>query len=255
MHNGSVFNGRSSRARFRRHLVMLLRVVWDLVQGMYGFHLVERCVTVFGSARLTAESSEYAVAYKIGMALGKNGHTVMTGGGPGLMEAASRGARDSGGKSIACRIRLSFEQNQNNYIDRSVSFRYFFVRKVMLVRNSYALVVLPGGLGTLDELFEVLTLIQTRKILPLPVVFIGRDYWMPLLDVVKRMVTAGTISVNEMDRITRLMLVTDDPGEMIAHLEAYTSHVFEKAQSMPERIGSASDHRAEPDRATAAGAD
>ncbi|MGZ4887702.1 MAG: LOG family protein [Candidatus Angelobacter sp.] len=157
-------------ARFKRHVVMLLRVVWDFIQGIYGFHLIERCVTVFGSARLNNQSPEYAAAYNVGMVLGKNGHTVMTGGGPGLMEAASRGARESGGRSIACRIRLSFEQNRNNYIDRSVSFRYFFVRKVRLVRNSYALVILPGGLGTLDELFEVLTLIQSRKIPPLPIV-------------------------------------------------------------------------------------
>jgi uncharacterized protein (TIGR00730 family) len=255
MYDGNTLDRGSSMARFKRHVVMLLRVVWDFIQGIYGFHLIERCVTVFGSARLNNQSPEYAAAYNVGMVLGKNGHTVMTGGGPGLMEAASRGARESGGRSIACRIRLSFEQNRNNYIDRSVSFRYFFVRKVMLVRNSYALVILPGGLGTLDELFEVLTLIQSRKIPPLPIVFIGREYWMPLLNAVQQMVTAGTIRADEMDRLARLMLVTDSSDEMIAHLEAHSRHVIEKGPSLPERIGPAPGHRSEPEKATAASAD
>lgn len=255
MRDRSAPNGKSNMARVKHHFVLLLRVLWDLVQGMYGFHQVEPCVTVFGSARLTPQSSEYASAYQVGLALGRNGHTVMTGGGPGLMEAASRGARESGGRSIACRIRLSFEQNRNNYIDRSVSFRYFFVRKVMLVLNSYALVVLPGGLGTLDELFEVLTLIQTRKIQPLPIVFVGRGYWMPLLDVVERMVGVGTISAAEIERVSKLMLVTDDPAEMVAHLEAHATHVADKGQSVPNRIGRVSSRHAEPERATAASVD
>jgi uncharacterized protein (TIGR00730 family) len=187
---------------------------------MYVFHMVDPCVTVFGSARLTRERTEYQAACKVGAALGQNGFTVMTGGGPGLMEAASRGAREAGGKCVACRIRLSLEQDCNNYIDRSVTFRYFFVRKVMLVRNSCAMVLLPGGLGTLDELFEVLTLIQTKKVAPMPIVFVGKEYWQPLLDVFRFMVSAGTISVEEMERVTSLMLVTDDINEMIAHLKA-----------------------------------
>jgi uncharacterized protein (TIGR00730 family) len=212
----------------KRQFTLLIRVTWDFIQGMYAFHLVDPCVTVFGSARLTAQSPAYAVAYKVGAALGENGFTVMTGGGPGLMEAASRGARESGGKCLACRIQLSLEQNQNNYIDRSASFRYFFVRKVMLVRYSFALVVLPGGLGTLDEVFEVLTLIQTRKIPPIPIVFMGREYWQPVFDVVTQMVVAGTITVAEMDNLARLMLVTDDVGAMVAHLMANTSHLVDK---------------------------
>jgi uncharacterized protein (TIGR00730 family) len=219
--------------RIKRQLVLLMRVIWDFINGMYAFHLVEPCVTVFGSARLTPQSSAYAAAHKVGMALGGNGFTVMTGGGPGLMEAASRGTREAGGKCVACRIRLSFDQGRNNYIDHSVSFRYFFVRKVMLLRNSCALVVLPGGLGTLDELFEVLTLIQTRKIAPLPIIFMGREYWQPLLNVVNLMVTAGTISVDEMERVTSVMLVTDDVKEMIAHLRANVSQLADKGQSAP----------------------
>ena len=226
----------------KRQLVLLMRVVWDFIQGMYAFHLVGPCITVFGSARLTRQSAIYAEAYKVGMALGKNHYTVMTGGGPGLMEAASRGARESGAKCIACRIRLPFEQSRNNYIDRSVSFRYFFVRKVMLVRHSCALIVLPGGLGTLDELFEVLTLIQTKKISPVPIVFIGREYWQPLLDVVKGMVAAGTISVAEMDRISRLMLVTDDVSEMITHLKVHTGCLGDRGFSEPRQTVSSGRH-------------
>jgi uncharacterized protein (TIGR00730 family) len=135
------------------------------------------------------------------------------------MEAASRGARQAGGKCVACGIRLSLEQDKNHFIDHSVEFRYFFVRKVMLIRNSRALVVLAGGLGTLDELFEVLTLIQTRKIAPLPIILVGKDYWQPLLDVIRWMVSAGTINADELERVTRLMLVTDDVNEMIAYLK------------------------------------
>jgi uncharacterized protein (TIGR00730 family) len=215
----------------KRQLVLLLRIIWDFISGMYAFHLIEPCVTVFGSARLTRQSLEYQAACKVGRALGENGFTVMTGGGPGLMEAASRGARQAGGKCVACRIRLSLEQDKNNYIDRSVAFRYFFVRKVMLVRNSRALVVLPGGLGTLDELFEVLTLIQTRKITPLPIVFIGKDYWQPLLDVIRWMVSAGTISVDEIERVTSMMLVTDDVNEMIAYLKVTRDQLSDAGKS------------------------
>ncbi|HWF05206.1 MAG TPA: TIGR00730 family Rossman fold protein [Candidatus Angelobacter sp.] len=211
----------------KRQLFLLLRIIWDFIHGMYAFHHIGPCVTVFGSARLSRESAEYQAACRVGMALGGNGLTVMTGGGPGLMEAASRGARQAGGKCIACRITLSQEQDSNKYIDRSVAFRYFFVRKVMLLRNSCALVVLPGGLGTLDELFEALTLIQTEKIAPLPIVFIGKEYWQPLLNVIRWMVSVGTISVKEMERVTSLMLVTDDIEEMIDHLKARRGHVVD----------------------------
>jgi uncharacterized protein (TIGR00730 family) len=230
--------------RIRRQFVLLLRVVWDFLQGMYAFHLVGHCITVFGSARLTRQSAIYAEAYKVGVALGENHYTVMTGGGPGLMEAASRGARESGAKCIACRIRLPFEQSRNNYIDRSVSFRYFFVRKVMLMRHSCALIVLPGGLGTLDEVFEVLTLIQTQKIPPIPIVFIGREYWQQLFDVVKGMVAAGTISIAEMDRLSRLMLVTDDVSEMIAHLKVHTGCLGDNGFSAPRQTVSSDRHTA-----------
>jgi uncharacterized protein (TIGR00730 family) len=205
--------------RVKDHLKLLIRVLWDFIRGMYVFHFLGPCVTVFGSARLFHDTPEYETARAMGMALGENGFTVMTGGGPGLMEAANRGAREAGGECVACRIRLSFEQGRNNYVDRSVTFRYFFVRKVMLVSHSCALIVLPGGLGTLDELFEVLTLIQTGKIASLPIVFVGKQYWQPLLKVIERMALAGTISQTEMQRVMGLMLVTDEVAEAIAHVK------------------------------------
>jgi hypothetical protein len=231
--------------RIKRQLFLLLRIIGDFIHGMYAFHFVGPCVTVFGSARLPRQSAEYQAACRVGMALGGHGFTVMTGGGPGLMEAASRGARQAGGKSIACRIRLAQEQDSNNYIDRSVAFRYFFVRKVMLLRHSCALVVLPGGLGTLDELFEVLTLIQTEKIAPLPIVFIGKDYWQPLLDVIRWMVTVGTISEQEMQRVTSLMLVTDNAEEMLDHLKTKRGEVLDISKSVTSKLQPDMNHYSE----------
>ena len=231
--------------QIKRHFILLLKIVWDFIQGMRVFHLIGPCVTVFGSARLTRVAPEYETARAVGLALGQSGFTVMTGGGPGLMEAASRGAREAGGVSVACRIRLPDEQSANEYIDRSVTFRYFFVRKVMLVRNSCALVVLPGGLGTLDELFEVLTLIQTRKIPAIPIVFIGTRYWQPLIEVVEKMAAAGTISAAEMERITGSMLVTDEVAEMLAHLKAGSSELARPRRPMPPRPELSADRRPE----------
>lgn len=243
--------------RIKRQLFLLLRIIRDFIHGMYAFHFIGPCVTVFGSARLPRQSAEYQMACRVGMALGGRGFTVMTGGGPGLMEAASRGARQAGGKSIACRIRLAQEQDSNNYIDRSVAFRYFFVRKVMLLRHSCALVVLPGGLGTLDELFEVLTLIQTEKIAPLPIVFIGKDYWQPLLDVLRGMVTAGTISEKEMQRVNSLMLVTDNAEEMLDHLKTKHGEVLDISKPVTSKLqpdmNQYSDKSAKPIRGKAVG--
>src|SRR6266850_6078740 len=149
----------------------------DFLRGFRVLHFVGPCVAVFGSARIKAGSPDYELARKIGAGLSRMGFTVMTGGGPGLMEAANRGAKEAGGRSVGCNILLPTEQTPNSYVDRMVTFRYFFVRKVMLVKYSYAFVVLPGGFGTIDELFEALTLIQTRKILDFPVVLMGVDYW------------------------------------------------------------------------------
>ena len=158
----------------------------------------------------------------MGAAVARLGFTVMTGGGPGVMEAANRGARDVGGPSVGCNIELPFEQTHNPYLDRWVTCRYFFVRKVLLFKYSYAFVVLPGGLGTLDELTEALTLIQTGKIKQFPVVLMDTAYWKPFREMLQTMVTAGTISPGDLD----LMLVTDSIDEAIAHIEQHAIERF-----------------------------
>jgi len=194
----------------------VLRIARELVRGFRALHFVGPCVTVFGSARFDPDDRYYALAREMGGRLARLGLTVMTGGGPGVMEAANRGAHEAGGRSVGCNIQLPFEQKPNPYLDRFVEFRYFFVRKLMLVKYSYAFVVMPGGFGTLDELFEALTLIQTRKIQGFRVVLMGVDYWRPLLDFMAHgMVDGGTISPEDVG----LLRPTDDPAEAIAIVE------------------------------------
>lgn len=206
----------------RREIQLLLRAVRDLVRGFRALHFVGPCVTVFGSARFGEDHRYYALAREMGAAISRLGFTVMTGGGPGVMEAANRGARDAGGRSVGCNIELPHEQQPNAYLDRWVTCRYFFVRKVLLVKYSYAFVVLPGGFGTLDELMEALTLIQTGKISQFPIVLMGRDYWAPFLAMLDAMLAAQTISAADLD----LMLVTDSVAEATAHLERYAVQRF-----------------------------
>ena len=171
------------------------------------------CVTVFGSARFKEDHPYYHLARGLGARLAKAGFTVVTGGGPGIMEAANRGAKDAGGISIGCNIELPQEQKPNPYLDRWITFRHFFVRKVMLVKYSYAFVALPGGFGTLDEIFETATLIQTGKIQEFPLVLIGTEFWRPLLDFMHgRLIKEGTIDPSDAQRI----LLTDSPEEAVA---------------------------------------
>jgi len=158
----------------------------------------------------------------MGAAVSRLGFTVMTGGGPGVMEAANRGARDAGGPSVGCNIELPFEQDPNPYLDRSVTCRYFFVRKVLLFKYSYAFVALPGGLGTLDELTEALTLIQTGKIKQFPVVLICTAYWQPFVEMLRTMAEAKTMSPHDLD----LMLVTDSIHEATLHIERHAIQRF-----------------------------
>ena len=219
----------------RRQFVLLTRVIWDFIKGMYGLGPIEPCVTIFGSARLKHDQFVYQAARRLGNALGHNGFTIMTGGGPGLMEAACRGAREVGSRSFGCRINLSIEQSSNYSPDRYVTFRYFFVRKVMMLRYSCALVVLPGGFGTFDELFEVLTLIQTKKIDPLPIVFIGKTYWQPLFDVFERMVAAGTVSVTDLNLVMRHALITDDVDEVPAYIKSNSINLFRRPAKLRYR--------------------
>jgi uncharacterized protein (TIGR00730 family) len=197
----------------RFEFMRLLRISWEFLQGFRKLHFVGPCVTVFGSARFKEGDKYYTLAREAGAALAKTGFTVMTGGGPGVMEAANRGAFEVGGKSLGCNIELPFEQEANPYVDDWIDFRYFFVRKVMLVKYSYAFVILPGGFGTMDEIFETLTLIQTGKIHNFPVVVMGKAYWEPILEFIETMmIEVGTISPEDRDLIT----LTDDVDEMIA---------------------------------------
>jgi len=189
-----------------------LRVFLEFIHGFRTLHFVGPCVTVFGSARFKQDHPYYDLARRAGTALAGAGFTVMTGGGPGIMEAANRGAREAGGRSVGCNIDLPFEQKANPYLDVMLDFRYFFVRKVMLVKYSYAFIVMPGGFGTFDEVFEALTLIQTGKIRGFPVVLIGSEYWQPLLDVLRgTLLSAGTIAEKDLEYVA----VTDSPEEAV----------------------------------------
>jgi uncharacterized protein (TIGR00730 family) len=205
-----------------KELGTLFRTGRDLFRGLRALHFVGPCVTVFGSARFDEHHRYYALAREVGAGLVGLGFTVMTGGGPGVMEAANRGAREAGGRSIGCNIQLPHEQDPNPYLDRNVTCRYFFVRKVLLVKYSYAFVVMPGGFGTLDELTEALTLIQTKKISQFPVVLMGRDYWAPFVAMVHTMIEAGTVSATDLD----LMLVTDSVADAMSHIDQHAIAQF-----------------------------
>ena len=201
-----------------------VRIFLELMRGFRALHFVGPCVTVFGSARFTEDHLYYRLARETGAELAKVGFTVMTGGGPGIMEAANRGAKEMGGRSIGCNIELPLEQKPNPYLDQWITFRHFFVRKVMLVKYSYAFVALPGGLGTLDEIFETATLIQTGKIQEFPVVLMGREFWHPLLDFMRRrMVIEHTIDRADVERF----IVTDSPAEAVASLAEVARRRFE----------------------------
>jgi uncharacterized protein (TIGR00730 family) len=198
-----------------QELWLLLGTVADFLRGFRALHFVGPCVTVFGSARFGREHPYYQLTRTVGQRLSAMGFTVMTGGGPGLMEAANRGAKDAGGASVGCNIHLPVEQHPNPFLDRWITCEHLFVRKVLLFKYSYAFVAMPGGMGTVDELFEALTLIQTRKIAPFPVVLVGTAYWQPLREFLDEMVAAGAIDTNDMRR----MIITDDLDEMVRHLE------------------------------------
>ena len=205
-----------------REIQLLFRAITDFVRGFRGLHFVGPCIAVFGSARFGESHPYYAIAREVGRRVSAIGFTVMTGGGPGLMEAANRGAQESGGLSVGCNIQLPHEQAPNTYLDRWVTCHYFFVRKVLLFKYSYGFVVLPGGLGTLDELNEALTLIQTGKVANFPVVLIGTKYWEPYLNLLREMVREGAVAPHDLD----LLKVTDDLDEAMAHLEAHTVEKF-----------------------------
>jgi hypothetical protein len=213
-----------------------LRILGEFVEGFDALATVEPAVSIFGSARSTEDSEEYVAARELAGKLVQAGFTIITGGGPGVMEAANRGAQEAGGVSVGCNIELPFEQQPNPYLDISLDFRYFFVRKVMFVKYAEAFVIFPGGFGTLDELFEALTLIQTGKVDNFPVILWGRRFWSHLLELIKDpMLSEGKISPEDVD----LLYVTDDLDEATEvivkrHEERVRSRQPQTAEAIPE---------------------
>lgn len=201
----------------------VMRIQAEFVEGFGALSELPRAVTVFGSARTKRDHPQYEQAREIGYALAREGFAVITGGGPGTMEGANRGAREAGGLSVGLGIELPFEQGINEYVDLGINFRYFFARKTMFVKYSQAFVCLPGGFGTLDELFEALTLVQTKKVTKFPVVLFGSDYWAGLVDWIRNSVAAaGNISAPDLD----LIHVTDDVDDTIKVVhDAYAAWV------------------------------
>jgi uncharacterized protein (TIGR00730 family) len=198
-------------------LLFAFRVFKQFMKGFRALHFVGPCITVFGSARFKEDHPYYQQAREFGKRIAEAGFTTMTGGGPGIMEAANRGAFENGGKSVGCNIVLPFEQKENPYVHKSVTFEHFFVRKVLLVKYSYAFVILPGGFGTMDELFETLTLVQTKTINQFPIVLFGREYFAPLMEAIQEMESKGTISPSDM----QLVLLTDSYEEAMNHISTY----------------------------------
>jgi uncharacterized protein (TIGR00730 family) len=189
-----------SGRRSREHdLESAITFFLEFLRGFESFDFDRPCVTVFGSARFPEGHPHYELARAVGAELARGGYAVMTGGGPGIMEAANRGAREAGGVSIGCNIRLPQEQQPNPYLDRFIEFEHFFIRKVMLVKYSSAFVLMPGGFGTLDEAFEVITLVQTKKLERFPIVVMGGDFWEHLRDFIRRtLVDQGTIDETDL---------------------------------------------------------
>jgi uncharacterized protein (TIGR00730 family) len=198
----------------------VLRIQSEFVEGFGLLAELPRAVSVFGSARTPREHPHYAAGVAIGTALAEAGYAVITGGGPGAMEAANRGASEAGGLSVGLGIELPFEQDLNEWVDVGIAFRYFFVRKTMFVKYAQAFVILPGGFGTLDELFEALTLVQTRKVTRFPVILFGTEYWGGLIAWIRgTLAETGTINAADLDLIT----VTDDIAEVLAVIQAEDS--------------------------------
>lgn len=204
-------------------LKVAFHVFAEMISGFRSLHFIGPCVTVFGSARFPETHPYYDFARQMGRALARSGFTVMTGGGPGIMEAANRGAKDANGRSVGCNIVLPKEQNPNPYLDTFVDFDFFFVRKFMLAKYSVAFVAMPGGYGTLDELFEVATLVQTGKMHDFPVVLMGKSYWDPLIDFLRgRLLEYRMIDPIDLER----MMISDDPQEVCAYIEQTATQRF-----------------------------
>ena len=211
--------GRQSRWR---EFQFTLKVMAEFIKGFRALHFIGPYITIFGSARLNENDPNYQKTRELAAAIARLGFTIMTGGGPGIMEAANRGAKDVGGRSIGVNIELPFEQKPNPYLDRTVDIRYFFVRKVLLLKYSYGFVIMPGGFGTLDEFFETMTLIQTKKIHRFPVVVMNLEFHQRLMDYVDHMIDKGTVSPED----KQLFFYTDSIPMAIEHLRTNTIDHF-----------------------------
>src|SRR3954465_2375701 len=203
----------------RYELGFAWRVFKQFIKGFRTLHFVGPCITVFGSARFKEDHTYYDASREFGKRIAEIGFTTMTGGGPGVMEAANRGAFENGGPPVGCKIQLPFEQQANKYVNKSITFEHFFVRKVLMVKYSYAFIIMPGGFGTMDEFFETLTLVQTKTISQFPIVLFGKDYHKPLLENLEWMAEQGTIAKEDMN----LVLFTDDVDEAMDHIRSYIS--------------------------------
>ncbi|MBK8699168.1 MAG: TIGR00730 family Rossman fold protein [Saprospiraceae bacterium] len=207
-------DGPSSRGK---EFSFIWKAMFQFIRGFRTLHFVGPCISVFGSARIKSDDPRYSQAYEIGKRVAEMGFTVMTGGGPGIMEAANKGAFENGGTSVGCTIKLPKEQSSNPYMHTSVDFSYFFIRKVLLMKYSHAFVVLPGGFGTLDELFETLTLIQTGILHNFPVVVLGTEYYDCLWIFIEKMIDEGTIDSKDL----HLIKLTDDIDDAMNHIANY----------------------------------
>jgi uncharacterized protein (TIGR00730 family) len=198
-------------------LLFAWKVFMQFIKGFRTLHFIGPCITVFGSARFKEDDHYYIHAREFGKRIAELGMTTLTGGGPGIMEAANRGAFENGGQSIGCNIQLPFEQKINPYVQQSVTFEHFFVRKVLLVKYSYAFIIMPGGFGTMDELFETLTLVQTKSITQFPIILYGKSFYQPLVEQMNIMIKEGTLSIED----PNLILITDDVNEAMNHIARY----------------------------------
>ncbi len=209
-----------------------VQIMMEFIRGFRMFHFVGPCITVFGSARITEQHPYYQMTMDMGRRLAEMGLTVMTGGGPGLMEAANRGAREAGGRSVGCNIVLPHEQEPNPYMDKWMNFQFFFVRKVMLIKYSYGFIVMPGGVGTMDELFQALTLIQAKKVINFPVVLIGSGYYKDVAELFEKMTEERTISKADKE----LFLITDSIDAAINHIRIHAVEKFNlSVKKIPEK--------------------
>ncbi len=199
-----------------RDFKFTLKVMREFIKGFRVLHFTGPCICIYGSARFKEDHKYYKQTQELAGKIAKLGFSIMTGGGPGIMEAANRGAREVGGRSIGCNIELPFEQSGNPYLDKWVSIKYFFVRKTLLIKYSYAFVVMPGGFGTLDELFESLTLVQTKKLKAFPIIIFGKEYHEEVMQHIEILKREGTISPEDIDLIT----YTDDMDEVIKICES-----------------------------------